>query len=886
MTQIESPKIVKKKLFSPIWLLPMVAFALSVWLGVKSYRESGIEIMIHFPSATGIDVGKTLVRYQGLTVGKVTDIAIDKELQGVDVKVTMDYRSEPFLNMGTKFWLVTPKASITGIEGLDALFSGNYIGIQPGKGSYRTDFDALLQPPPILIGDDGISVKLITNTLSSLDIGSQVFYRQIPVGKIINYLLIDDQNIQIIAFIDKRYSQLVKKNSRFWNVSGIKIDASLQGIKVSSESLTSILAGGIAFSSNTNAELATNGDKFSLYQNAEQATDGIYFSLLSNNAQGLSKGTGIYYRDIKIGELENSKLAKAGVISQARLYLEHKDLLSGTSQFYLQGASISLDGIKHPERILTGPKIELIPGTGQAKQEYQLAQKLPQSTTTNSLILNGVSEENLGAKIGANILYKEFTIGKITDIKLSKNFSQIQYKIEIHPEYISLLTKDSYLFGNSPIDIRASMDGINVKAGNLNEFLNGSLTLVRGNSANTIEPPKTIPIFKNHHDAIEHLASKQQFMVKLKANSQANLNINSPVYYKSMLIGQVKYINWNAKNDDFDIKLAINNEFKRLISAKTVFWQNSAVNFSADLSGVKMQVAPLKTALNGGISIGLVTQVNKVDAMRRLYENQELAMNMAQPISIQFPISSQLAKNAAIRYQNYQIGKIESVELDKDLQHLTAKAYLYGQYASTFKARDSQYAIVKPQISLSGITAPEALITGPFVTAFPGKSKSKSQNFTGLLNSSVYADNSKNDLRLTLRHSKLGSIKVGTPILFRGIEIGEVKGYKLNDSGKNVMVYIAINSDSRHLINQTSKFWDYSGIDVDLSIFTGAQINMDSIESILTGGIAVATEVKTNTNNKVKNGTAMQLHHKPSKKWLSWYSNLAPTESTTAGSTK
>lgn len=150
MTQIESPKIVKKKLFSPIWLLPIVALILGAWLGVKSIKESGIEILIHFPSAAGIDIGKTLVKYQGLSVGKVTDIGIDDDLKGVNVKVVMDYRADPFLNKNTLFWLVKPKASITGVEGLDTLFSGNYIAIQPGDGRSATEFEAQREAPAIL----------------------------------------------------------------------------------------------------------------------------------------------------------------------------------------------------------------------------------------------------------------------------------------------------------------------------------------------------------------------------------------------------------------------------------------------------------------------------------------------------------------------------------------------------------------------------------------------------------------------------------------------------------------------------------------------------------------------------------------------------------------
>lgn len=170
MTQIEKPKIVKKKLFSPIWLLPIVALALGAWLGLKSIKESGIEVRIHFPSASGMDVGKTLVRYQGLTVGKVVDISIDEELQGVNVDVLMDYRAEPFLRDETKFWLVTPKASITGVEGLDALFSGNYIGIQPGDGDSRYSYEAERSAPAVLPSNDGLVVELSADRLGSLDV--------------------------------------------------------------------------------------------------------------------------------------------------------------------------------------------------------------------------------------------------------------------------------------------------------------------------------------------------------------------------------------------------------------------------------------------------------------------------------------------------------------------------------------------------------------------------------------------------------------------------------------------------------------------------------------------------------------------------------------------
>lgn len=870
MTKIDNPKIVKKKLFSPIWLLPLVALVLSIWLGIKSYREAGVEIMIHFPSATGIDVGKTLVRYQGLTVGKVSDISIDKDLQGVDVKVIMDYRSEPFLRAKTQFWLVTPKASITGIEGLDALFSGNYIAIQPGIGDSKNTFTALLQPPPMQVGTDGIAIKIVTDSLSSLDVGSQVFYRQIPVGNIVNYRLNDDKTIQVTAFINQPYAHLVKVNSHFWNVSGIKVNASLDGVKINSESLTSILAGGIAFSSNDNGELAKNGDKFTLYNSEEQASSGVIFSLLSKTAEGISTGTAIYYRGVKIGQVDNSKLTTSGVITEARLFPGYQHLLRGSSQFYIQGADISLNGVKHASRIITGPIIQFVPGVGPAKTQYPLLLDAPTNPPAKFIKLTGTSNDNLGAKLGSNIFYKQFAIGKITNIKLSADFNYIQYQFEINDNYEKLLTENSYLFKQSTIDVRASLDGINIKAGNIDTLINGGLIFVPGDSNQKLTPESNVPLFESQQTAQLYFDSQQQLKVILTSNNQADVKPNSPVYYKKMQIGKVSQIHWNAKKDNFTVQLSIENEFKQLISSKTIFWQNSAIEFSASLTSVDLRVAPLKGAVNGSISIALLDNDKNNSSPGHLYENKELATFLAKPITLRFPVSTQLSANAAIRYQNYQIGKIEQVSLEKDLKYIIAKAYLYGDYAADFTSSDTQYSIVSAKLSLSGVKAPEALVTGPYVSAFPGTSKNKALHFDGSLKIKPYASTAKEDLKITLTRAKLGSIKTGTPIQFRGITIGEVKGYTLSPSGSQVLIYTAIESQYRHLINQSSKFWEKSGINLDLNIFSGAKINTESMESIIAGGIAVTTETKTSSNNKLNNEAIMPLYDQALEDWKNW----------------
>ena len=121
---VDAPKpvLAKPNVISPIWLLPIVAIILGLYLAYQSISQAGIDIRIHFTNANGIVAGKTLVKYQGIVVGKVKHVAIDDDLNGVFVTASIDNKAEQVLRAKTQFWLITPKATIAGISGLDALF--------------------------------------------------------------------------------------------------------------------------------------------------------------------------------------------------------------------------------------------------------------------------------------------------------------------------------------------------------------------------------------------------------------------------------------------------------------------------------------------------------------------------------------------------------------------------------------------------------------------------------------------------------------------------------------------------------------------------------------------------------------------------------------------
>ncbi|MGI1943792.1 MlaD family protein [Shewanella glacialipiscicola] len=875
MTQIESPKVVKKKLFSPIWLLPIVALALGAWLGIKSIKESGVEIQIHFPSATGIDVGKTLVKYQGLTVGKVKDIGIDDDLKGVNVKVMMDYRAKPFLNRETLFWLVTPKASITGVEGLDALFSGNYIAIQPGKGNDATFFEAERQPPPMQIGSEGVMVELTSDKLGSLDVGSPIFFRQIPVGSVASYRLDGNQRVLISAFIQEQYARLVKKNSHFWNVSGVKIDASLTGIQVSSESLASILAGGVTFSSDDDAPIAQNGDTFALFDSEITALGGIEVNLTMADGSGVDKGTLIVYRGMNIGSVLSKQLTQDGITAVAKFEPQYGSLLTNNGVFWLEGADISLSGIKNPERLLTGSVINFLPGTKTQTAiptRFTLQSKAPDLLQSKKRFLTLTSSENMGISAGAEVRYKQIPIGKVLGVKLIQDLSAVEYQLELQPEFASLLRSDSYFVPESALTVNASLEGVSVKARDFTTLTQGAVSLFQGRSNTPLAANGSLTLFSSVDAATTFYARQQQIHITLISQDGADVSQGSPIYYKKMQIGIVESVNWQSKTEDFAIKLAIDKQFQPLLKKPNVFWRNSAVDISASLAGIDVAVAPLEGALKGSISLGLLDSNNKPSngANLKLYASKQLALAQAQVIRLTLPASSKLAAKAAIRYQGHQVGEVSQVKLNADLNTLTATAYLYGEYADHFSRSDCEYHLVDAQISLAGIKAPETLITGPYIGVLPGKSSQKATQFVANIVTHGYANVAEDALKFTLEDKNLGSMKVGTPIFFRGIKVGQIDSYRLATQGNSVLMQAHIEPQYSHLVNQSSQFWDASGIKVDVGLFSGAQIEAGSLETLLVGGINVATKNTTQADNRLAAGSILTLQHKAEAEWQDW----------------
>ena len=244
------PRIVRRRWrISLIWLVPVIAALIGASLLLHTWLSTGPRITISFQSAAGLEAGKTPVKYKDVTIGSVSAIELSRDRSHVIASVDLDKSAASIVRADTRFWVVRPRIGAGGISGIDTLLSGAYIGVDTGKAEEsRKDFDGLENPPTVINGTPGKSFLLHSEDLGSLDIGSPVYYRRIQVGRVAAYKLdADGRGVSLQVFVEAPHDAFVTKGTRFWNASGVDLTLSADGLKLNTQSLATVVAGGIAF---------------------------------------------------------------------------------------------------------------------------------------------------------------------------------------------------------------------------------------------------------------------------------------------------------------------------------------------------------------------------------------------------------------------------------------------------------------------------------------------------------------------------------------------------------------------------------------------------------------------------------------------------------------
>jgi paraquat-inducible protein B len=308
----------KRRGISLVWLIPLVAGAIAIWLAYTTLQEKGPQITVVFDTAEGLEAGKTRVKYRNVDVGLVNEVALSEDLSHIVVTASLDKTMEPHMKEGTPFWIVRPRVGFGGISGLGTLLSGAYVEFDPGDGQPARDFVGLPEPPPITSRVPGTQFVLRTDHLGSIGRGAPVYYRSIPVGQVLGYELAEDKKgLSVKVFVDAPNDQLVRPSSRFWNASGVNVSVGSDGVDVAMESLEALLAGGIAFDTpdiDQPGELAAAGTAFPLFASLRAVTEAGYTQQIpylvhfDGSVRGLRTGAPVEFRGIRVGTVTDVRL--------------------------------------------------------------------------------------------------------------------------------------------------------------------------------------------------------------------------------------------------------------------------------------------------------------------------------------------------------------------------------------------------------------------------------------------------------------------------------------------------------------------------------------------------------------------------------------------------
>ena len=728
--------------------------------------EMGHQVELTLDWNSGIDRNAAIL-YQGLTIGVIESFSkIDPVNRQISAIAKVNPRVVPYLTEQSQFYIVAPQISLAGVSNAKTLLTGSYISIRPSlDGEPRNKFKVFNTKPPYKYDEPGLHLMLTSNDRSSLQIGSQVYYKQQIVGSIQAIETTAPERHLIHIHITPDFSHFVNHNSRFYNNSGVKISANLLGIDIKAESLQTILAGGIAFTNQSNTKdnqkkLVNNGDSFALFANSKLAEQNIMFSLTADTKEHLDFKTRLLYRGVEIGAIH--RLTTQGSIQELQLGLlpQYQYILKADTQFYLVKPSLTLSGASDTSALFGGSYITFNLGKGEEKNQFTLFNNPPKKlASAPGLQLTLTATHANVATPGSAISYRGVSIGQVDNVSLNKEDDSIEIALTIDEEHKNLLRSTSRFFNAGGVSITGGVTDFVVKTESLDAMLRGGISF------------------------------------------------------------------YNPKNQ--------------------------SINDQTDTTS---------------------TNVNEM-ANFLLYKHEEQAKNAGQAISVQFNNVAGLKVNTKVVYQGQTLGVIERLIFDKSKVGVTA-IVLLNELGSQFAKQGTLFWKVEPQIGLVGSKYLTKLLDGAFIGILPNHKPNAAfkDTFTALaLAPTVKA--LPYGLNIKLTAPKVSSVRLGNPVLYRQIKVGEVIGIDLSPTSDEVNIFVNIADRYAPLVNPNSKFWNTSGINIDAGIFSGININSESIETLIAGGIAFASPEMKETampGHDFNLPTSYMLYQDPDEDWLDW----------------
>lgn len=504
---------------------------------------------------------------------------------------------------------------------------------------------------------------------------------------------------------------------------------------------------------------------------------------------------------------------------------------------------------------------------------------------------------NAGVKVtihfpaGSNILahktelrYEGMVFGTVESVRVSDDLSGLLVDAELARDVGHILQEDTMFWVVHPHVSAAKVSG-------LDTLMSGNyITLQLGEETGRLdrnELQKLKPV-KYDYMALAKPPAKPDYLggvhIILSSTLDSRFNLGAPVVYQSFDVGEIDAIDLAEDNKSTRLSIFIYEKYKHLVTKKSRFWDVSGISVKGSIGDLDVNIASLTTMLIGGLEFSNMSEGSTAAEngdQYKLYGSYQEAISKATDIKIHLNSGNGVKVGTEIRYKGIAVGKVVEVNLDSDFKGVTLRAQLLGA-AGRFANKGSQFWIVKPQLGLVKTTNLDTLIGGRYISVEPGEGK-RHLTFEGLERRPAIKAEAKG-LKIVLTTPRLGSIKAGTKIYYRNVPIGEILGVELAANAQKVLLHSIIYPGFEQLAYENSVFWNISGLDISVGLFSGAKIESKSMESYMEGGIAMATPNNSQMGRQAKSGHTYPLQidmtQKDRKKWLSWSPVINIREST------
>ena len=682
---MQSPVVKKRVAISPIWFLPVLAFFIGGWLLYTSYQDAGIDISIHFTTAEGITAGKTKVMYKGIPVGTVTHVGVDPELNGVVVDVEMDKKTRNALVEDTVFWLVKPEISAGRITGLDTLVSGSYIGVRKGNSTIaQREYIGLLQPPATASDVPGLHLSLVADKLYSLQRGAHIYNRNLKIGMVENYQLAESGKIMVDIFIKPEFSHLIRKDTRFWNASGLTVSGDLQsGMSVQMESVASLIYGGIACAtppSITDSPPAENGQTFHLYEGSEAARFGIPMTLQLASGEGISPGhTKVMYRGLKAGVVRSVDINDDPLHTVTATILidpRAEQILRQTTRFYVMRPEASLSaGLKNINTLVSGAYITLLIGDGPYQDHFVIeTETMPKTHLRSGIEIKLQVDEVSKVSAGAPVLFDKMKVGEVLSFQLTGKTArkqQVECVVLIYDEYAGLLNETSRFYNSSGISIDASLQGLSVQMESLEAIIAGGIAFYTPYKGKPVQEGQVFPLYNSREDALK----ANYLYLTLSFSSGRSISDKTKIKYQGVEIGNLTSLRYDADRDRVIARARVERKMATMFRKSTRMW---LVKAEIALSGVEN----IDTLL-GGAYITLDQGKGDRSTKFRVMDSPPSVTGPFPGLNLvlETPHLASLKPGRPVYYRQIKVGRVTGVELGPTAQNVWVHINVEKRYS-------------------------------------------------------------------------------------------------------------------------------------------------------------------------------------------------------------